>query len=216
MNLPLTILTEIELETTPPQASMQINNGAVSTTSSNVTLTLNVTDSVSGVTQMRFSNDDTWDQSSLATLYGHGNLVSYKRRGCKDNLLRNTRQRRPRNNNQCFNLPQHCPAYIKPIASNCNTNSFSISNPIVFIPNFTVFVQLQPISLIQPNHNTNPNHKFFPERYTDTCFSPTELNNSSNPRIDHHDDLNYIRYCNCIIFSNNKQKKAEINLAKNN
>ena len=63
MNLPPTILTGIELETTPPQASMQINNGAVSTTSNDVTLTLNVTDSVSGVTQMRFSNDDTWDQS---------------------------------------------------------------------------------------------------------------------------------------------------------
>lgn len=63
MDLPPTILTGIELETTPPQSSMQMNNGAVSTTSSDVTLTLNVTDSVSGVTQMRFSNDDTWDQS---------------------------------------------------------------------------------------------------------------------------------------------------------
>jgi hypothetical protein len=63
MDLPPTILTGIELETTPPQASMQINNGAVSTTSSDVTLTFNVTDSVSGAAQMRFSDDDTWNQS---------------------------------------------------------------------------------------------------------------------------------------------------------
>ena len=36
----------------------------ISTFSSNVTLTVSATDSLSGVSQIRFSNDDLWDQAS--------------------------------------------------------------------------------------------------------------------------------------------------------
>jgi hypothetical protein len=59
-----TILTDIKLDKTTPQASLQINAGSTSTTSSTITLTLTATDSTSGVNQIRFSNDDTWNQAT--------------------------------------------------------------------------------------------------------------------------------------------------------
>jgi len=62
MELPHVTLTGIELEKTAPQGSIQINNGATYTSSSTVTLTVNVTDSLSGISQIRFSNDGIWDQ----------------------------------------------------------------------------------------------------------------------------------------------------------
>lgn len=46
-------------DTTPPSGSVQINGGAASTTSVDVTLTLAATDDATGVTRMRFSNDGT-------------------------------------------------------------------------------------------------------------------------------------------------------------
>jgi hypothetical protein len=62
--LPHTYLTGIALQKTPPQGSIQINNGATSTASSGVTLTINASDLISGISQVRFSNDGTWDQST--------------------------------------------------------------------------------------------------------------------------------------------------------
>jgi hypothetical protein len=58
---PHTILTNIKLEKTAPAGSIVINNGDAFTTSTSVTLTLSVPTSVSGVSQVRFSNDGVWD-----------------------------------------------------------------------------------------------------------------------------------------------------------
>jgi hypothetical protein len=54
-------LTGIKLEKTAPVGSMQINSGTTSTSSTDVTLTVSA-DSLSGVSQIRFSNDGVWDQ----------------------------------------------------------------------------------------------------------------------------------------------------------
>jgi hypothetical protein len=66
LELPHSLLTNIQLENTAPQASMQINNGATQTSSTNVNLFLNA-NSASGVSQMRFSNDGVWDTSIWET-----------------------------------------------------------------------------------------------------------------------------------------------------
>lgn len=51
----------IVLDTTPPNCSVNINSGAQYATSTSVTLTLSASDSLSGVSQMRCSNDgSTW------------------------------------------------------------------------------------------------------------------------------------------------------------
>ena len=63
MTLPPVTLTGIKLETTPPNGTMLINNGAASTSSADVDLTVTA-NSLSGVNQMRFSNDNVWDQVS--------------------------------------------------------------------------------------------------------------------------------------------------------
>jgi hypothetical protein len=63
MTLPPVALTDIELETTPPEGSIQINGGDASTSSADVTLTVTA-NSLSGISQMRFSNDNVWDQVS--------------------------------------------------------------------------------------------------------------------------------------------------------
>jgi hypothetical protein len=47
------------MDTTPPSGSVQINGGAASTATVDVTLSLAATDNASGVTRMRFSNDGT-------------------------------------------------------------------------------------------------------------------------------------------------------------
>ncbi len=61
MELNHLMLMDLKLEKTPPQGSMQINNGQATTTSNSVTLSLTAT-SLSEVTQMRFSNNNVWDQ----------------------------------------------------------------------------------------------------------------------------------------------------------
>jgi subtilase family serine protease len=64
MELPHVTLTGIKLDKTPPQGSIQINNGAAYTFSTDVTLTLSATDQVSGISQIRFSNGNTWNQAT--------------------------------------------------------------------------------------------------------------------------------------------------------
>jgi hypothetical protein len=75
MELPHVTLTGIQLQTTPPAGSMLINGGDTSTSSSNVTLTVSATDSLSGISQIRFSNDGTWDQ---ATWEQYTNTVNWQ------------------------------------------------------------------------------------------------------------------------------------------
>ena len=66
IELPHSFVTQIQLEKTAPQASMQINGGAAQTSSSVVSLLLN-SNSASGVSQMRFSNNDVWDGATWET-----------------------------------------------------------------------------------------------------------------------------------------------------
>jgi hypothetical protein len=66
VELPHSILANIQLEKIAPQISMQINNGATQTSSTFVNLLLNA-NSASGVSQMRFSNDGVWDTSTWET-----------------------------------------------------------------------------------------------------------------------------------------------------
>ncbi len=63
IELPHVILTGIQLQKTPPAGSIQINNGATSTSSSSVIISISGTDPLSGINQMRFSNDENWNQS---------------------------------------------------------------------------------------------------------------------------------------------------------
>jgi hypothetical protein len=58
--LPHKMLSQIKLDKTPPTGSLKINNGAGYTGSSAVILTLTATD-MSGISQVRFSNDGVWD-----------------------------------------------------------------------------------------------------------------------------------------------------------
>jgi parallel beta-helix repeat protein len=52
---------EVRLDKTPPTGSLTINDGAASTTSTTVTLRITANDNLSGVAEMRFSNDGrTW------------------------------------------------------------------------------------------------------------------------------------------------------------
>ena len=64
MELPHATLTGIQVQTSPPNGSLQIDGGAMTTSSNNATLTINASDSLSGISQIRFSNDGTWNQSS--------------------------------------------------------------------------------------------------------------------------------------------------------
>ena len=66
VELPHSILANIQLERTAPQISMQINYGATQTSSTFVNLLINA-NSASGVSQMRFSNDGIWDTSTWET-----------------------------------------------------------------------------------------------------------------------------------------------------
>lgn len=54
-------LAGIKLDKTAPVGSFMINNGAIYTNSTSVTLNLAATDTVSGVFAERFSNDGVWD-----------------------------------------------------------------------------------------------------------------------------------------------------------
>jgi hypothetical protein len=60
-------LTQIKLDKTAPAGSVQINGGASYTASNAVRLTLTATDAVSGVFQVRFSNDGLWDTEPWET-----------------------------------------------------------------------------------------------------------------------------------------------------
>jgi hypothetical protein len=68
MELAHTTVTGIKLDKTAPAATLQINSGVVSTTTGTVTLTLNASDSVSGINQTRFSNDATFSQATWEPL----------------------------------------------------------------------------------------------------------------------------------------------------
>jgi len=59
--------SSVILDTTPPAGSVTINNGDTYTKSTSVTLTLVVTDTASGVQQVRFSDDGVWDTESWET-----------------------------------------------------------------------------------------------------------------------------------------------------
>jgi subtilisin family serine protease len=60
---PPNILTDIKLDKTAPEGSVIINGGAAYTTSPTVTLTLSAEDTISGVFQVRYSNEETWDNA---------------------------------------------------------------------------------------------------------------------------------------------------------
>jgi len=64
MELAHTTVTGLKLDKTTPTATIQINSGATSTTQNTVTLSLNIADTVSGVSQVRFSNDATFSQAT--------------------------------------------------------------------------------------------------------------------------------------------------------
>ena len=55
---------DIGLDTTPPSGSIIVNDGDAWTTSAWVTLSLTYLDPTSGVSQVRYSNDGTWDSES--------------------------------------------------------------------------------------------------------------------------------------------------------
>ncbi len=57
----------IILDTTPPLGTISINAGAPYTSSTSVTLTMSFSDSLSGIDQIRFSNDDVWDTEPWET-----------------------------------------------------------------------------------------------------------------------------------------------------
>jgi thermitase len=61
---PHKFLTEIKLDKTPPTGWLQINNGASYTSSITVELTFEVTDDLSGVDQIRFSNDEDFEDEA--------------------------------------------------------------------------------------------------------------------------------------------------------
>jgi len=62
-----TYLDTIILDRVPPTGSIIINAGATYTTSPTVTLTLTYFDATSGVSQVRYSNDGTWDTEPWET-----------------------------------------------------------------------------------------------------------------------------------------------------
>jgi hypothetical protein len=61
-------LTQIKLDKTPPTGSIQINDGASYTTFATVTLAVTAADATSGVYQVRFSNDGSWDTETWEPL----------------------------------------------------------------------------------------------------------------------------------------------------
>jgi hypothetical protein len=65
--LSLTYSDSITLSTTFPTGSVVINNGDDSTSSVSVTLGLTYLDAISGVSQVRYSNDGVWDTENWET-----------------------------------------------------------------------------------------------------------------------------------------------------
>jgi hypothetical protein len=75
--LPHKILTGIKLDETPPSGSILINENATYANLVSVTLTLSATDVVSGVAQMRFSNDNlAWSDWETFNSFRNWTLVS--------------------------------------------------------------------------------------------------------------------------------------------
>ncbi len=64
---PRKTLTGIKLDKTAPSGSITINNGNASTSSTSVTLSLSFLDNTSGVSQVRYSNNNTWDNTIWET-----------------------------------------------------------------------------------------------------------------------------------------------------
>ncbi len=62
--LSMTYLDDINLDTTPPVGSIDINSGDIWTASPWVALSLTYSDATSGVDQVRYSNDGVWDDES--------------------------------------------------------------------------------------------------------------------------------------------------------
>jgi len=58
---PHNILTQIKLDKTTPSGQIIINNGEMYATSKSVTLALTASDTVSGIHQVRYSDDGVWD-----------------------------------------------------------------------------------------------------------------------------------------------------------
>lgn len=76
-NLSPVASSSISLDATPPSGSVVINGGAASTNSTSVALTLSASDNISGVSQMRFSNDNvTWSIWEPLTATKSWNLSS--------------------------------------------------------------------------------------------------------------------------------------------
>jgi hypothetical protein len=65
------VLTGIKLDKTAPIGSIMINDGAASTSSAQVTLTLSAEDATSGVAQMRFFENvwEDWEEYATSKLY---------------------------------------------------------------------------------------------------------------------------------------------------
>ena len=72
------ILTNIKLDKTPPDGAIIINNNATYSTQTNVKLNLTAADSLSGVSQIRLSNDSTFNNSTweASVLYKDWNLTN--------------------------------------------------------------------------------------------------------------------------------------------
>jgi hypothetical protein len=66
-NVETTKTQTIKIDKTAPSGSILINNGDAYTISTLATLTFTATDATSGVYQIRFSNDGTWDTESWET-----------------------------------------------------------------------------------------------------------------------------------------------------
>jgi hypothetical protein len=73
MELPHAVLTGIQLDKTPPNGTIQINNGETYTSSTDVVITVAAADEISGISQIRFSNDNTWAQSTWQPYTGNVN-----------------------------------------------------------------------------------------------------------------------------------------------
>jgi hypothetical protein len=83
---PHVTLSNIKLDKTAPTGSISINSGAATTTSTSVTLTLTSADALSGVSQVRFSNDAaftsaTWESAAATKAWtltsGDGSKTVY-------------------------------------------------------------------------------------------------------------------------------------------
>ena len=82
LNTESTKTTEIKIDKTPPTGTLTINNGAKSTNTTEVLLALLTGDNVSGITELRFSNDGVtygpWQQYSASASWTLQNEVGQR------------------------------------------------------------------------------------------------------------------------------------------